>query len=154
MARPRQPTDLLIYKGKKNLTKKEIEERKSQEVKASDDKVEPPTYLPEELKEEFNRIAEELMEIKIMTNLDCEALARFIVSEHLHQKVSVKLLSLKTIGPRFEDLLTTKDKLFKQCRAAASDLGLTISSRCKLVIPKKDDKPPATDAEKRFGDRV
>nr|WP_233099829.1 phage terminase small subunit P27 family [Bacillus velezensis] len=37
----------------------------------------------------------------------------------------------------YSDLLINQDKLFKQCRQASSDLGLTISSRCKLVIPKK-----------------
>ncbi len=46
MARPRQPVDLLLFKGKKNLTKAEIEERKAQEIKAAKDKVKPPSYLP------------------------------------------------------------------------------------------------------------
>lgn len=38
MVRARQPVDLLLVKGKKNLTKKEIEERREQEIKAPDDK--------------------------------------------------------------------------------------------------------------------
>lgn len=33
------------------------------------------------------------------------------------------------------------DRYFKQCRASASDLGLTISSRCKLVVPKTEEEP-------------
>lgn len=37
----------------------------------------------------------------------------------------------------YSELLINQDKLFKQCRQASSDLGLTISSRCRLVIPKK-----------------
>lgn len=55
MARPRQPVDLLLVKGKKNLTKKEIEERRKQEIKAPDDKVKAPSYLPKDLKREFKR---------------------------------------------------------------------------------------------------
>ncbi|WP_233099740.1 hypothetical protein [Bacillus velezensis] len=51
MARPRQPVDLLLVKGKKNLTKQEIEERRAQEVKAPNDKVKAPSYLPKDLKE-------------------------------------------------------------------------------------------------------
>lgn len=47
MARPRQPTDLIMLKGKKHLTKKEIEERKEKEIKAPADKIEPPSYLGE-----------------------------------------------------------------------------------------------------------
>ncbi len=34
-----------------------------------------------------------------------------------------------------------QEKLFKMARAAASDLGLTITSRCKLVVPKPEEKP-------------
>jgi len=50
MARPRQPVDLLLVKGKKNLTKQEIEERRKQEIKAPSDKVKAPSYLPKRLK--------------------------------------------------------------------------------------------------------
>jgi P27 family predicted phage terminase small subunit len=35
-----------------------------------------------------------------------------------------------------------QDKYFKQCRAAANDLGLSISARCRLVVPKAQEKPP------------
>jgi len=33
------------------------------------------------------------------------------------------------------------DKAFKQCRQSANDLGLTISSRCRLVVPKVEEAP-------------
>lgn len=142
MARPRQPTDLVMLKGKKHLTKKEIEERKNSEVKANADKIEPPSYLPSNLKKEFNRIAQELISIEIISNLDCEALARFIVSEYSYQKVTKKLLKTGIDNEKYIDLLLMQEKLFKMCRQSASDLGLTISSRCKLVVPKsKEEKP-------------
>lgn len=142
MARPRQPTDLVMLKGKKHLSKKEIEERKNSEVKANADKIEPPSYLPSSLKKEFNRIAQELISIEIISNLDCEALARFIVSEYNYQKVTKKLLKTGIDNEKYIDLLLMQEKLFKMCRQSASDLGLTISSRCKLVVPKsKEEKP-------------
>lgn len=137
MAGSRQPTELLLVKGKKHLTKKEIEERLNSEIKAKNDNVEAPSYLPDQLKEEFYRIANELIEIGIMTNLDCEALARFIVSENQYQKVTKKILKSKNITDNYILLIQLQEKLFKMSRTAASDLGLTISSRCKLVIPKK-----------------
>jgi len=142
MARPREPIELIIAKGKKHLTKKEIEERRAQEVKAPNNNIEPPSYLPDDLKEEFNRIANELNEIGIMSNLDCEALARFIVAENQYQKVSQKILKMKTVGPNYIELVKIQEKLFRMSRQAASDLGLTISSRCKLVMPKKEEKEP------------
>ncbi|AUN25449.1 terminase [Clostridium botulinum] len=154
MARPRQPTDLLLVKGTKHLTKKEIVDRKSKEVQAPVDKIEPPSYLPSNLKKEFNRIGEELINIGIMSNLDCEALARFIVSEYNYQKVTKKLLKTGVDNEKYIDLLLMQEKLFKMCRQGAGDLGLTISSRCKLVIPKNEEKKELTEEEKLFGGRV
>lgn len=154
MARPRQPVELLVYKGKKNLTKQEIEERKSKEVKAAADKVKAPTYLPRDLKREFNKISSELLNIGIMTNLDVDALARFLIAQKLYLEITKKLLDNPELLISDKDLLPAQDKLFKQCRSASSDLGLTISSRCRLVVPKKEEKEPTTDAEKRFGGRV
>lgn len=141
VARPRQPTDLLILKGKKHLTKKEIEERKNSEIKAPADKVEAPSYLPKKLQEEFNRIAGELIDIGIMSNLDTEALARFLIAEYQYQKVAKKSIKMSPENDKYMDMLLKQEKLFKMARQAASDLGLTISSRCKLVVPKKEEKP-------------
>lgn len=142
MARPRQPTDLLLLKGTKHLTKAEIEKRKSSEVKAPADKVEAPSYLPKNLQEEFNRIAAELINIEIMSNLDIEALARFVVAEYQYQKVVKKAIKMSPENQKYMETLIMQEKLFKMARTAASDLGLTISSRCKLVVPKKEDKKP------------
>lgn len=148
MARPKQPIALIQAKGKKHLTKAEIEDRKSKEVKANCDKVDPPSYLPKTLKKEFERIAEELKRIDIMSNLDCEALARYIVSEYNYQKVTKKLLKTGVDNDKYFNYLLMQDKLFKQSRQAASDLGLTISSRCKLVIPTKTEEKPANKFSK------
>ena len=140
MARAREPISLVEAKGKKHLTKAEIAERKATEIKANSDKIEAPEYLPAKLKSEFYRIAEELKKIDIMSNLDCECLARFIVSEFNYQKVSKKLLKTAVDNEKYFTYLTIQDKLFKQCTKAAADLGLTISSRCKLVVPKAPEK--------------
>jgi P27 family predicted phage terminase small subunit len=139
MARPRQPIHLVEAKGKKHLTKEEIENRKAQEVQAPADNIQAPSYLPDELKVIFDRIAEQLVKLNIMSDLDCEALARFLVAENEYQRVSVRLMKMRSFGDRYMDLLKIQEKLFKQARASASDLGLSISSRCKLVIPKSDD---------------
>lgn len=177
MARPRQPVDLLLVKGKKHLTQQEIEERRAQEIKAPNDKVKAPSYLPKDLKREFKKIADELKNIGIMTNLDVDALARFLFARKLYLQVTEQLLErgpMKTVIVRkfddegnvigeeeklvpnddYSELLINQDKLFKQCRQASSDLGLTISSRCKLVIPKKDDGKPKSKEEERFGGRM
>lgn len=154
MAGQRQPIDLLLIKGNKNLTKKEIEERKATEVKAPSDKVKPPAYLPSNLKREFKKIADELMQIGIMTNLDIDALARFLIAKNMYVKISSQLIDLDPLSEKFETLIAHQDKFFKQSRQSAMDLGLTISSRCKLVIPKNDEDKEKTASQKRFGDRI
>ncbi|MEH6848573.1 phage terminase small subunit P27 family [Bacillus pseudomycoides] len=177
MARPRQPIDLLVYKGKKNLTKQEVEERKSQEIKAPNDKIKAPTYLPKDLRRKFKKISDELVQIGIMSNLDVDALARYLISEKMWWKVTETLLDTSPIKTEtfiksdqdgnavesieevisndvYTGLLVNQDKLFKQCRQAASDLGLTITSRCKLVIPKGGEEQPKTEEEKMFGNRL
>jgi P27 family predicted phage terminase small subunit len=151
VARPRQPVDLLLVKGKKNLTKKEIAERRAQEVKAPADNIEAPSYLPDKLKKEFDRLAQEMMDIGIMSNLDCEALARFVMSEYNYQRVSKRILRVGVENPAFRDLILHQEKLFRMARQAASDLGLTISSRCKLVVPKKEEPKEEAPFDRMFG---
>ena len=140
MGRPRQSIKVIEARGKKHLTKAEIEERLKQEIEAPNDKIEPPAYLTDKLKDEFNRLANELKKIDIMTNLDNESLARFVVSEYNYQKITKKLLKTSVDNEKYYDYLLMQEKAFKQSRQAATDLGLTISSRCKLVVPKKEEK--------------
>ena len=151
MARPRQPIDLVIAKGKKHLTKVEIEQRRKQEIKASDDNIEAPSYLPNNLKEEFNKIAYELQRINIMTNLDIDTLARFVISKAMYLKLTSDIMKDSSLLQDVK-VLNNQDKLFKQCRSSAMDLGLTISSRCRLVIPntEKEEKELSIE-DKLFG---
>lgn len=145
MARPRKPANVIEMAGKTHMSKADLQKRKNSEVKAEADNVKPPGYLNEGQKQEFEEIASELMRIDIMTNLDCDALARFIIARRNYIRFSelvegmpAELGTLKAL----ESAANLQDKAFKQCRAAASDLGLTISSRCKLVVPKPpEDKP-------------
>ena len=138
MAGQRQPIELLLAKGNKHLTKAEIEERKSKEVKANTDNIQPPSYLNKKLIPHFNYIAEQLTDIGIMTNLDCEVLARYVILENQFQQVSTKLIDLDIDSEDYYKFCTLQDKIFKQVRQVGNDLGLSISSRCKLVVPSKE----------------
>lgn len=144
MAGPRQPTALVELKGLKHFTKAELEERKNAEVKAEADNIAPPDYLTKKQAEEFMKLAEELKRCEIMTNLDCDALARFIVAREDYAAY-VKLV--RSIKKDVDNLLALEkaDKLkrgaFADCNTAAKELGLTISSRCKLIIPKGKEEP-------------
>ncbi len=81
-------------------------------------------------------------------------MARFIIAKKMYLELTKQILEKPELMIVDKDIVTTQDKLFKQCRVSASDLGLTISSRCKLVVPKKEDKKELTEEEKLFGGKV
>lgn len=143
MAGPRQPIELVVAKGKKHLTKSEIEQRKNSEVKANSDKIKPPKNLTKDEKKEFKKIANELIEIGIMSNLDCNSLGMYIRAYENYVKVSDRLIDIDPIDnfDEYNKLSILEDRYTKQCRSHAIDLGLTISSRCKLVVPKPPEEP-------------
>ena len=145
MAGQKQPIDLVIAKGKKHLTKEEINTRKSQEISVPFVDIQAPSYLPKKLQEEFDEIAAKLKSLNIMTELDEDCLARYLLSKRNYLKITRKLNSIITKKDvkvsEIDGLISIQDKLFKQCRSAASDLGLSISSRCKLIVPV-DPTPP------------
>lgn len=143
MARPRQPVDLIIAKGQKHLTKAEIESRRDSEVKPLTDNIIAPDYLTKKQKEEFNIISNQLQQLKIMSETDIDALARYIMSKDLYVKLTKQLRKSSILNnPLTLDMyIKNQDKAFKQCRACANDLGLTISSRCKLVVPEVNKEP-------------
>ena len=51
MAKTRQPIELVIAKGKKNLTKAEIKERRESEIQPIAENIIAPSYLNEKAKE-------------------------------------------------------------------------------------------------------
>ena len=152
MAGQRQPIELLLAKGKKNFSKAEIEERKAKEVKANTDNIQPPAYLSKELIPNFEYIANQLADIGIMTNLDCEVLARYVMLENQFQQISSKLLQLNIDDEEYYKFCNLQEKIFKQVRQVGNDLGLSISSRCKLVVPSKEKEEKELSIEdKLFG---
>lgn len=136
--RPRQPVDLLIAKGKSHMGQKEIEERREQEVKVPFDQIETPEYLTGASKKEFEKYAYMLKEIGIFTELDVECLVRYVMSQALYMQYTNKLLKLVKNGTvqELKGIQSLQDRAFRQAQSAASSLGLTISSRCKLTVPK------------------
>ena len=138
MAGQRQPTNLVLAKGAKHFTKAEIEERLNAEIPPLTDNITAPDYLTKKQKEKFNIISEQLQTLGIMSETDVDALARFIVAQELYIKLTKQLTKKEILeNPILLDkYLKNQDRLFKQCRACANDLGLSITSRCKIVVPK------------------
>ena len=157
MAGQRQPIGLVQANGRKHLTKEEIERRQRTEVQPCTDSIEAPAYLTAAQKKQFDKIAGQLKKIKIMGETDVDALARYITAQSLYEAAVKELRKLAKDRPKPEaenyykdlelwyvlnDLAAKKqDRYFKQSQTAARDLGLTISSRCKLQVPVKEEAP-------------
>ena len=152
MSGQRQPIELVIANGRKNLTKAEIQERLDSEVKPIADNITAPDYLTKRQKAEFDMYAEQLQKLKIMGETDNDALARYIISKDLYIKVSKQLTKREVLNNpiALDKYLKNQDRLFKQCRASAIDLGLTISSRCKLVVPATKEPPKKENKFEKF----
>lgn len=165
----RQPTKLIIAKGRKHFTKQDIIDRLSKEVNTENYKnVIAPDNLDKKEQERFYDLAYKLLDIGIMTELDENALAQFVTAETeylYYTKLIRTLLKEKKVekwsavqcvededlqdllirilrrqkGDDLSKLIADRDKIQKTMQTCARDLGLTISSRCKIEVPKVDD---------------
>jgi P27 family predicted phage terminase small subunit len=163
MAKKAVPIDLLLIKGNKHLTKKEIEKRKQAEesLRMSDEHIDPPEWLDEIAKKEFERIAELLKEVRLVTEADihllatyCDAYSDYVKCTELIQKEGLMVEYTNKAAETNKvphPLMTKKKQLFEQMKAVASEFGLSPSARAKLAMPKKEEKEP-TPEEKMFGD--
>lgn len=152
MGRNKQPIELVIAKGNKHLTKDEIKFRRDSEIKPITDGIEAPGYLTKKQKEQFDELSEQLCKLKIMGETDVDALARYVISSDFYLN-AVKQLKKKDVMKDVDKTWkwsTMMDRYFKQCRTCASDLGLTITSRCKLVVPETNKEAPKENKFKKF----
>lgn len=169
MAGPRRPMALNLIAGGKHWTKGEIEERTSSELQPVTDGIAAPSYLTAKQKKQFNTIAEQLQRLGIMGETDNDALARYVTAQELYERAVKDIRAVQKQRPKAEDgqvsldatvawadmlgvLDKRVDRYAKQAQTAAAALGLTITSRCKLVVPKAAEEPKVNKFA-RFGDK-
>lgn len=141
MPGPRQPTDLIVARGKKHLSKTEEAERRKREPKVEKPKTaKPPKWLPEGLKKEFRALGKKLIAAGIYTDLDADTLGRYLVAQH--QWIIATGEVEKALSQRDQEQADAwgrvQDRYFKQARNCANDMGLTVTSRCRLVVPESE----------------
>ena len=155
MSGQRKPIELVIATGKKNLTKAEIKERLETEVKPVTDNITAPAYLTKKQRSEFDRISAQLQKLKIMGETDIDALARYIVANdfYINAVKQLRKTEVKNNPDWFEKWSKIQERYFKQCRSSANDLGLSISSRCKLVVPAIKEPPKKENKFSKFEKR-
>lgn len=154
MAGPRKPMMLNLANGGKHWTEEEIQRRLSSEVQPVTDGIAAPSFLTAKQKKEFDRIAGQLLKLKVIGETDCDILGRYVVAQDLYTQAVKDVRSVRKDRPRdldadglmawtyaIEKMDKRVERYFKQANTAAGALGLTISSRCKLEVPVKEGAP-------------
>ena len=152
MAGSRQPTDVVVANGRKHLSRAEEAERRAGEVQAPKPKtIKAPKWVPEQLKKEFRTLGKQLLACGLYTDLDADTLGRYLVAQH--QYLIATQETEKALAKRDQETADSwgriQERYFKQARNCANDMGLTITSRCRLVVPNmgtgkqspEDDNP-------------
>ncbi len=153
MPGPRQPTDVILANGRKHLTRSEEDQRRDQEVYVpAPSQAEPPRWLPKKLHAEFREIGEILRLAGLYTELDRDALGQYFLARERWQRADK--LAGSAIRKQDEKLAKewagVQNTYFRQCRQCAEVLGLSISSRCRLVVPPVLKAAAAATEEDEF----
>lgn len=144
MAGARQPTDLVVARGRKHLTYAEEDARRDREVRVPPPaRAKPPRWLPKDLHKDFRSIGKQLIEVGLYADLDADTLGRYLVARHEWLIATGEVERALRVTPeqpeRDADAIDRwsriQERYFKQARACALDMGLTVSSRCRLVLP-------------------
>lgn len=155
MPGPRQPVDVLIARGAKHLTKNEEAQRRASELNIPPaQKITPPKWLGREfpddvakaLKAEFRKLGKRLAEVGLYSELDADTLGQYLVALHqweLATRQVEQLLGKADYVKAAESWCNIQAKHFSAARRCASEMGLTISSRCRLIVPQaaEQDEP-------------
>lgn len=153
MSGPRQPTDVILANGRKHLSQAEEAERRKHEPKVPKAKTAtPPKWLPEQLKKDFRALGKRLIAAGIYTDLDADTLGRYLVAQHqwliATQQAEAALAAKPPDLEQADAWGRVQERYFKQARNSATDMGLTVTSRCRLVVPENANQ--ASESENAF----
>ena len=158
MPGPRQRLSVLEGNGRKHLSKREKAQRADQEVDLPKPKtMRVPKWLPEELRKEFRALAKELLAADMgAAQLDRDALGRYVVAQAQYANACVLVEDAMKAqdSTRVEKWTKAQDTYFKQTRACANGLGMTITSRCRLVLPEGTRRNEPTPFERMMEERM
>ena len=146
MSGKRMPTAVIQARGAKHLSRAETARRLAGELHPEPPKqIRCPEDLPETLRKDFLALGKELKELGIFCKLDYDTLTRYLTARQFWKQAGEEVAkALETgDGKEAERWSAIQDRFFKQCRNCANDLGLTVTSRCRLVVPEKE--PEAED---------
>lgn len=168
--------NLAVVDGGKHWTKAQIEQRKASELHLPKPKeLKPPKWLSQEAKKLFRTYAKLLLAFPegIVSELDTGTLARYCDCELAYAEASAQkgvwldqckqMRKQAMVNGNWSSVDSDKnyDKAEEQvdywsgqmarfekiCRGCAADMGLTVTSRCRLVVPQVELAPEADPLE-------
>ena len=113
-------------------------ERRAGEVRVEPPKTaKAPKWLPEGLRKDFRALGKRLIAAGLYTDLDADTLGRYLLAHHqwLIATQETEAALRKRDSEAAEDWGRIQERYFKQARGCANDMGLTVTSRCRLVVP-------------------
>jgi len=132
----------LLEQSSANLTVQQQEAKYNAEVLASDGykllQISPPSYLSNTAKTEWKRIAPDLNKLPVRA-LD-RAMVENYCTWYAMFKDTTKLMNGESNPEDRLSYINTLDKITKNLKTCASELGLTVDSRMRLNIPHEDKK--------------
>jgi P27 family predicted phage terminase small subunit len=141
------PTELKILQGTARADRMNGSEPKPEVMVP-----ECPAHLNDEAKAEWNRLAPQLAQLRILTALDMAVLAAYCVSfsrwadAERHVQESGAVVRSPAGYPQVSPWLSVAHESLRQMRAFAVELGLSPSSRARLSIK---DAPTESTIKKR-----
>lgn len=152
------PQKVIEMRGKSHQTKAEKEERVNSEPQTEEIKrLRAPDYLPETLRMEFNELGQQLIKAKLACKLDRDVIARYLMSRQawtLAHERALDSLMFDTEPKVVGGWTKIANQYFNQCQSCASAMGLTITSRCKLVVPQEKNETDSDPMAKMLAERM
>lgn len=139
MSGRRQPTAVVEANGRKHMTQAEADERRDKEVHVPPpDAAVPPGWLNKKYHEEYTRIGEILRSAGLYSELDQDVLAQYFVSRDRWEKADKKAGTAirKNDEKLAREWTSIQATYFKQARQCAEAMGLSVTSRCRIVVPQ------------------
>ena len=118
-------------------TDAEIEEKAKREVRAKEPK---RIQVPE-----YRQTAKKLVALHIFSDLDYDMLARYFIARAAWQNAQnwANRAIMQGDAKEAGSWTKTANVYFGQCQSCAAALGLSVSARCRLVMPE----PPKDEAD-------
>ena len=156
----RQPTALVEANGRKHLTQAEMDARRDQEVHVPPpEEVVPPKWLPKRLHHECREIGEILLAAGLFAELDRDVLGQYFLSRERWLRADKRAGAAIRDGDEklAKEWTSVQGTYFKQARQCAEAMGLSVTSRCRIVVPAAVVNAAGTapeDGEDEFSARL